>query len=114
MKTKLFSWVLLAGVAGCGGGGDSTTTEVYAYRGVLQCTGGGVTLTQQRAQLEGAGVSVLSASCGTDGMLHAAVCGAESGEIGVFTIPGDQTSAASKAGFASLSGRPAAKTKSCS
>lgn len=106
--------LMLAGVfAACGGGDESTTTDVYATRGSLQCSGGGVTLAQQRAQLESAGATVVSASCGSDGVLRVTQCGTPSGEIGVFSIPSNQVGLASTSGFLPLSGLPGATKTAC-
>ena len=113
MKKNVIVLVLVGVVAACGGGDETTTTDVYAVRGSLQCTGGGVTLAQQRAQLEGAGVAVVSASCGSDGVPRVTQCGTPSGEIGVFTIPSNQVGPASSSGFLPLSGLPGATKTAC-
>ena len=113
MKRKVIVLILVGVVAGCGGGDEPTTTDVYAARGSLQCSVGGVTLAQQLAQLEGAGVAVVSASCGSDGVPRITQCGTPSGEIGVFTIPSNQVGAASSSGFLPLSRLAGATKTAC-
>jgi hypothetical protein len=103
-----------AAIAACGGGDESTMVSVYANTGAVQCTGGGLTLSQQRAQLEQAGVTVHSASCGHDGIPVPAVCGASAGTIGIFGISSDQVALAANRGFATLSSLPSARAVPCS
>ena len=105
--------ILVGAVAACGASDEPATTDVYAARGGLQCTGSGVTLAQQRAKLEGVGVVVVSASCGSDGVSRVAQCGTPNGDIGWFTIPSTQIGLASSSGFLPLSGLPAATKTVC-
>ena len=45
------------------------------------------TLAEMGAPLKDAGVHVVSAVCGKDGLLHTAKCGTNDGRIGIFEIP---------------------------
>jgi len=109
-------------LAACGGGSDPIlpdptpvpATAVYKSLGSVQCTGGGNTLPVIQKQLTDAGVIVLAASCGIDGLGHVAVCGADDGKIAIFEIPPPQVSAALALLFASLVNLPdAKKTATC-
>lgn len=93
--------------------GSTSTVAVYRYAGSAQCTGGGLTLGQMQAQLANASIQVLVSSCGSDGNGYPAVCGAPDGRIGIFDIPGAQSSAALALGFALLSDLPNAARVGC-
>ena len=109
-------------LAACGGGNDPSLPDltpvpanaVYKSLGSVQCTGGGTTLAVIQKQLTDAGVTVLAASCGIDGLGHVAVCGADDGKIAIFDIAPPQVSAALALSFASLANLPdAKKTPTC-
>ena len=93
--------------------GSPTTTSVYKSTGSLQCTGGGLTLEQLKAELTGGSLPVESASCGIDGLGHIAVCGASDGRIGIFEIASAGVTAAQALGFAPLSDLPEATRTAC-
>ena len=101
---------MIAGVAGalvvaCGDSSGDTAL-VFKSLGSVQCTGGGTTLSALDAQLTAAGVQVLAAMCGHDGLIHAAVCGAPDGAIAIFQVPAAQQSTAEMLGFPLLSTAP--------
>ena len=103
-------------LAACGGGDIGSSPNgvtLYRYAGSVQCTGGGLTLADMNMQLTNAGVLVYSASCGSDGYIHAGGCGSPDGRIGIFEVPTSQAQAASALGFAPLSGLPYAFKTSC-
>ena len=56
-----------------------------------------------QSQLEAADVKVLGSSCGSDGRIYPAMCGASNGRIGIFEIPRAQLSKITALGFALLS-----------
>ena len=91
----------------------SASVRTYKYVGSVQCTGGGTSLTEMQRQLTDAGIQVLTATCGVDGNLYAAVCGGADGGIGIFKVPTQQAEAASALGFAPLSTLPAARVVPC-
>jgi len=114
--------ICFTAVAACGAGNSSTPgssgasftgVRTYKYAGSVQCSGGGLSLAQMQQQLTDAGVQVISASCGGDGYMYIAACGAPDGRIGIFEIPADQVQAASAAGFAPLTDLPEASKLSC-
>ena len=84
--------------------------EVFKPDGTLQCgMGSEVSLEKMAAQLRAAGVEVLGSRKGSDGLMRAAVCGAETGAINLYRIPADDLEAAAAAGFRRLGevmGRP--------
>lgn len=97
-------------LAGCGGGGpDELSATVYRATGALQCQGGGQSLASIQALLAAAGVAVHSASCGSDGLAHPALCGVPDGSIAIFEISRPQLPLALQAGFASGDGAPISK-----
>ena len=99
-------------LAGCGGGdanpGDAASAMVYKYRGSVQCGTRGSSLAAMSVELIDAGITVLSARCGSDGLIHAAVCGASDGVINIFEIPANQVASAQSLSFAPLSALPSA------
>jgi len=111
---------MIAGLAGalavaCGDGSDSRTATAVVFKslGSLQCTGGGTTPAALEAQLKAAGIQVLAAMCGYDGLLRAAVCGISDGAIAIFEVPASQQSSAEMLSFAPLSTAPAAVITPC-
>lgn len=110
--------VTLAGLvplAACGGGNGNPTSGIrtYKYAESLQCSGGGLSLAEMQQQLAEAGILVLNASCGVDGNMRTAVCGAPDGRIGIIEIPSEQLPSASGLGFAPLTTLPAAVQVPC-
>jgi hypothetical protein len=102
-------------VLACGGGDDSqvATVSVFKSLNVLQCTGGGSAMADLQRQLVGAGVQVIAASCGTDGLAHVAACGVLSGDIGIFDVPAAQQAQAVALSFIPLGSAPSAKKTPC-
>ena len=81
--------MLALGLAGCGRADEDArpTVRVFTYAGSTHCSPtSGSTLAEMAAPLKDAGVQVVSAACGKDGLLHSAKCGANDGRIGVFEI----------------------------
>jgi hypothetical protein len=115
VKNKILHVAMALSVVLLAACGDDTpaTTEVYTSAGSVQCSGGGATLAQMQGRLQAAGVEVAASSCGLDGNVQAAVCGAPDGRIGVFAVPETATPAASAAGFQPLSSLPRATKTAC-
>lgn len=80
----------------------ASTVDLYKSLERKQCEAGGETLDTLRAKLQRAGVKPTAASCGTDGMMRAAMCGMDTGDIGIFTVRKDEVARAAKAGFRPL------------
>lgn len=87
--------------------------SVYKYVGSVQCKGGGTPLSAMMRQLSEGGVPVFDVSCGTDGKMYMAMCGAADGRIGILEVPEAKVSAAAALGFAPLSSLPAATKTVC-
>jgi len=106
---------LAALLPACGGGSEAYNPPVAMYKsfGSVQCTGGGLTLPALERQLIDAGVRVISAKCGLDGNVYAAVCGGPDGRIGIVEIEQQQSQLAATIGFAPLSTLPAATQVPC-
>lgn len=86
-RSALASLVLLSA---CVRGGDEAqpTVHVFTYAGSVQCSpGSGASLADMALPLKDAGVRVVRAVCGKDGVLATARCGAGDGRIGIFEIP---------------------------
>lgn len=81
----------------------STPLQVFKSRGSVQCGDRGTAPELMRAELERAGVRVLSAACGSDGRMYPAVCGGATGEINLFGIDAGDGERARALGFAPLS-----------
>ena len=113
MRAPILSLVVSLLIAGCGGGGSALTVQVFRPRGSLQCVGGGSSIDGMRRQLVDAGIEVSAATCGTDGRVYPAVCGAPDGAIGVFEIPLAQLEAAAALLFAPLSTLDTARAMPC-
>ncbi len=115
MKIKIAVGVVVLAVMGCGAGDDDVQASVSVVKstGSVQCTGGGRTLAALQAELTGAGVSVSGASCGHDGMIRPAVCGATDGTVGIFEVPAAQRAQAEALNFTLLSAAPATVRSAC-
>jgi hypothetical protein len=87
--------------------------SVYKYVGSVQCKGGGMPLATMMRQLSDAGIPALNVSCGRDGKIYSAMCGAADGHIGVLEVPAAKASAAEALGFALLSGLHDATKVAC-
>lgn len=87
--------------------------KIYKPQGSLQCQGGGESVSQMRRQLLKVGVKVKKASCGVDGLMYPAVCGAPDGKINIFTINRDGLAKAQAQGFGLLQNLPDAQLTGC-
>jgi len=121
MRIIVASVIVTISLSGCGGGDSAespkrspdTTMSVFKGQGGEQCKPDPLNLDAMQSQLVAANVEVRAVSCGTDGLVNAAVCGAPTGRIGIFDIPATQLAAARSAGFAPLSDLPEAKKVPC-
>lgn len=89
------------------------SVKIYKYMGSKQCGGGGQTLAVLKRQLIDSGTKVLAASCGVDGNLYPAVCGAADGRIGIFEIPASKFQSALPDGFLPLAQLPDVQVVPC-
>ncbi|MDO5652488.1 MAG: hypothetical protein Q4G39_00055 [Brachymonas sp.] len=121
-QTRTLAALLLAtaGLGACAQAGNripslnpASTSQVFKSFGLRQCEGGAADLQPLARQLEGAGIAVQASTCGHDGMMRPAVCGAGDGRIAIFQISSTDVAAAQRLGFAPLSHMPDAQTSSC-
>lgn len=70
--------------------------------GSLQCSGGGTTPEAMVRELAAKGVKARAPSCATDGRMHAAMCGASDGRLGVVEVDAADQATAEAAGFKPL------------
>lgn len=113
-RVRVFAWcALLCACGGEAGNADTETASVYASLDSTQCGAVGIPLSSLSSRLTAGGVTVVSASCGSDGVARGAVCGEPDGRIGIFSVPASQQASAVALGFASLGGLPAASVAAC-
>ncbi|MEH6387716.1 MAG: hypothetical protein V7772_07570 [Pseudomonas profundi] len=89
------------------------TIQVYKPTGAVQCGDSGSTAAKLALQLVESGVSVSDASCGHDGMMRIAQCGAPDGSIAVFAISQRDLPEAQRIGFKPLAELPSAQLTPC-
>lgn len=90
------------------------TVKIYRAIGSTQCTpGSGTPAKTMLNQLAARNIPVRAMSCGSDGNMHATVCGAADGSIRIFEIPANGLTAATALGFAPLSEIPNAQEVPC-
>lgn len=92
---------------------EAAGVGVYKYLGSRQCQGGGTPLAAMREQLERAGVTVLAASCGSDGRMRPMMCGAADGAIAIIDVPATALPQAATLGFEPLTKLPEASRGPC-
>lgn len=97
--------------------GDRATqedsVEVYMATGAVQCEGGGKSLEEMARGLRESGIEPLGQSCGHDGMMRPAVCGAADGSIGIFIVSTSDQNASGELGFEPLASLPEATLNDC-
>jgi hypothetical protein len=81
---------------------DVARLRVAKSLGAVQCTPGGLNVADLSKQLAVAGVKSRAGSCATDGRMHAAMCGASDGRLGVVEIAAADLKAAEALGFRPL------------
>jgi hypothetical protein len=89
------------------------TTKIAKSNGAKQCEPYRISPATMSKELTAHGIKVLSATCGTDGMMHAAVCGGDAGEINIFEIPAGDLGNAKSLGFKPLADWPDAQEIPC-
>ena len=104
-------------VSSSAGAGTAPPPGSYFKRvGSVQCSPSRMTdtaLAAMTASLHRAGVNVGRALCGTDGLMHAAMCGGDNGDIWLVTAPETSADAMKKLGFAPVSELPQAMVVDC-
>ena len=92
--------------------GDGSV-RVYKSLGGVQCGERGATLADLDRELTEAGARPTASTCGTDGRMRPAVCGASDGRIAIFDVPAAAASAAEAAGFVPLARARDAREAPC-
>ena len=87
--------------------------KIAKSNGAVQCQAGHVGLLEMQADLSAHQVRVLSRACGVDGLMHIASCGAEAGELNIFTIAKSDFAKSQALGFQALSDWPDAAETPC-
>ena len=116
MSKIVISVVALATLSACAEFGrvpQAPGVSVYKYVGSKQCRGGGMSLATMMRQLSDAGIPAMNVSCGVDGRMYPAMCGAADGRSGILEVPEAKVAAAAARGFAPLSGLPEASKTVC-
>lgn len=78
------------------------TVMLVKSMGLKQCEGGTVSPDALEAELRRAGITPRSPLCGTDGLMHITVCGAGTGDLGVFEISKADVTKAKALGFGAM------------
>lgn len=75
---------------------------LFKHTGARQCetqTGSADRLRAEQAELERAGVQVVTAQCGLDQQMYPAVCGGGTGDVWLITVKPDAVAAAQSRGY---------------
>jgi hypothetical protein len=99
-------------IAGCSGN-DAAYLKVYKYDGSAQCEGAGASVEEMQRELTDAGVPVFCGQKAGDGYAYAAVCGASTGMINVYTIDASDLAKAEDLGFNSTAELPDYQDEVC-
>lgn len=99
----------------CASEGQLTNdVKVYKSDGSLQCEGGGIPLEAMEEELTEVGINVFCAQKANDGMARITVCGADTGNINVYTIDRADLPAAEALGFGPVAELPEYRDEACS
>ncbi len=78
---------------------SSPYVKVYKYDGSIQCESTGVELNVMALELIVAGIDVVCSQQGHDGLARITVCGADTGNINIYTIHRVNQTSAEELGF---------------
>jgi len=81
---------------------SATYTKVYKIDGSVQCGYTGIELNAMALELTNAGIDVVCSQKGHDGLMRAAVCGADTGKLNIYTIEKKHLPDAESIGFKSV------------
>ncbi|GGC15291.1 hypothetical protein GCM10007205_25280 [Oxalicibacterium flavum] len=90
-----------------------SVVRVFQSFGTTQCSAADVDLASALRGLKDAGIRVIDASCGVDGLMRVAMCGAGDGRIAIAEIDAGDLQRAQDLGFALLNSAPEAKVVPC-
>ena len=92
---------------------EAPPLSVAISLGTRQCAAGGQQPEDLARRLTESGVRVLAQTCGTDGRMRPAMCGAADGRLAIFEIPAAQWTAAQALGYVRLDTMPDAQREPC-
>jgi len=105
MKRGIFASLLLGVLimSGCKDDSGPGNSKVFKYSGAIQCEpGSGTSLAAMQRELTDAGIDVICAQTGGDGLNRIQLCGSASGAINIYTIRTANLPDAEALGFASV------------
>jgi hypothetical protein len=110
---RRWALVLVVALSACSHAVPAAPVAVFHSLGAHQCEAGGVTPDELAERLRAAGVDVLGVSCGNDGRMRPAMCGAPDGRLAVFDIAPGQRDTALAQGFRLWSDLPQGRRQPC-
>ena len=121
MRHNLFARIICASCAAlaataltaCATNPSSNTIKVYKSDQSQQCMNNAISPEDMHRELVSAGIDVMCMQKNSDGMMHAAVCGGETGAINVYVIDKDGLPDAKALGYSSVSELPNYQDKPC-
>ncbi len=106
--------ILLRGLSACNDSSSEGNVKVFKYSGLVQCQPDSRTpLEEMRLELTNAGIDVVCAQTGSDGLLRPAVCDAQSGEINIYQIRTQNLEDAENLGFSAVITLPEYQDQAC-
>ncbi len=100
MNIKHLPFLILPMLLACNDDIEEVNVDVVISNGALQCQDNAISISTTKEYLTGAGISVKAESCGTlTGVGVVTLCGAETGQIHVFSIDEKDLDEAGNLGF---------------
>jgi len=101
MKVKYLALLILPVLLSCNSdNNDEVNVDVVISNGALQCQDNAISISTTKEYLTGAGISVKAESCGVlIGVGVVTLCGAETGQVHVFSIDENDLHKAENLGF---------------
>ncbi len=92
----------------------SDTVQVYKYDRSVSCNqSSGVSVDTMKLELQKRKIPIVALSCGNDGLVRAAVCGIDTGQINIFEISADAYPEAKEMGYELVSLLEDYSTRAC-
>jgi hypothetical protein len=112
---RLMRMIVTGAVAALGAAcaAEPPPLSVAISLGTRQCAAGGQQPEDLARRLRESGVQVLAQTCGSDGRMRPAMCGAADGRLAIFEIPAAQWAAAQALGYVRLDSMPDAQREPC-
>lgn len=103
MKIKCLPLLVLLVLFSCNDSDKEKTVDVFISSGKLQCQDNAIPIDTTTSYLTNAGIVISNQSCGIINAGYPTVCGGETGEIHIYTIPKDEINSAENIGFTKVS-----------